>query len=444
MNLRWLVFDFIDPDLKLSRAQRRLVTARAFSARGSKTRVIVAGIAASLAWVIPMLAVTLYFARGPWAAGSRPSLLALELPLLVIAPVLWIANSAAVAWAVRPAIQQSLQAFGYELCRRCGYQLRGLEEYREACPECGTERSPLTCQKCGFAFQGPNRGALACPDCGSDQRVANDPSRLWWLSLRQVPPAIDQLPTRARHELRSRALRASAGRLVIASGLAAMALILAGLAWYGWLSDALGGALRESPVLLTYPPLLIWPAAAILVHRTYGRAFRQEVRRLGYDICERCGCSLIPVAPALRNCPECGRRREPLRPADPARNAALPSPQELSILAEISQELRWHAFPRYARLGAILGVLALMVPLILHVVRGASPGRPLWITYGLMLAWIAVLASWLSITHARTLAQMVRSEVRRRGKDVCTSCGAWLRGIGADVRRCPECGSGRE
>ncbi len=444
MHLRWLVFDFIDPNLKLSRAQRRRVTARAFSARGSKTRVIVAGLAASLAWVIPMLAVMLYIQRALWAVSGRPSLLALELPFLVIVPVLWVANSAAVAWAVRPAIQQSLQAFGYELCRRCGYQLRGLEEYREACPECGTRRAPLDCQKCGFAFQGPSRGALTCPECGSDQRVANDPSRLWWLSLRQVPPAIDQLPTRARRGLRARALHASAGRIVVASGLLAVALALAGLAWYGWLRDALGGPLRESPVLLTYPPLLIWPAAAFLVHRTYGRALRREVRRLGYDICERCGCSLIPVAPALQSCPECGRRREPLPPAVPGRDGTLPSPEELSILAEISQGLRWHAFPRYARLGAILGVLALIVPLTLHVVRGANPGRPLWITYGLMLAWIAALATWLSLTHARTLAQMVRSEVRRRGKDVCTSCGSWLRGLAAGVRRCPECGSARE
>jgi rubrerythrin len=435
MNLRWLVFDFVDPELKLSRAQRRLVTARAFAARGSKARVIVASVAASLAWVIPMLAVTISFARA-WGAGAGPSPLALELPFLAVVPVLWVANCAAVAWAVRPAVQQSLLAFGYELCRRCRYQLRGLDEYRESCPECGARRVPLACQKCGFTFPPASRGALACPACGSDQRVANDPARFWWLSLRQAPPAIDQLPARARRALRARALRASAGRIALSLLAAAGAVALAGFAWYGLLVDSLGGFLRDSTLLLTYPPLLAWPAAAIVVHRTYGRALRTEVRRLGYDICGKCGCSLAAVT--LERCPECAAPRQAIGTAAP-RPATLPTPEELALLAEAMQALRWRAFPRYARLGAILGILVLAVPLVVHAVRGADPGRPLWITYGVMLGWVGLLACWLHAIHARTLAQLVRSEVRRRGGSICTSCGSWLRGPAAEARRCPEC-----
>jgi rubrerythrin len=34
--------------------------------------------------------------------------------------------------------------------------------------------------------------------------------------------------------------------------------------------------------------------------------------------------------------------------------------------------------------------------------------------------------------------------IRLEGFDVCTRCGYWLRGLGDDVRQCPECGAERE
>ena len=31
--------------------------------------------------------------------------------------------------------------------------------------------------------------------------------------------------------------------------------------------------------------------------------------------------------------------------------------------------------------------------------------------------------------------------MRRRGFDLCTRCGYWLKGLGPDQTRCPECGA---
>jgi hypothetical protein len=39
---------------------------------------------------------------------------------------------------------------------------------------------------------------------------------------------------------------------------------------------------------------------------------------------------------------------------------------------------------------------------------------------------------------------MVRRVMRAHGHDICGKCGYWLRGLGDDVKRCPECGTRRE
>jgi len=40
-------------------------------------------------------------------------------------------------------------------------------------------------------------------------------------------------------------------------------------------------------------------------------------------------------------------------------------------------------------------------------------------------------------------APCVYRATRRHGYDVCAKCGYWLRGLGDDIKRCPECGCAR-
>lgn len=43
-----------------------------------------------------------------------------------------------------PCDYQAIRQQGYEVCRRCGYWLRGLDPDTKHCPECGTKRELLS------------------------------------------------------------------------------------------------------------------------------------------------------------------------------------------------------------------------------------------------------------------------------------------------------------
>jgi hypothetical protein len=49
-----------------------------------------------------------------------------------------------------------------------------------------------------------------------------------------------------------------------------------------------------------------------------------------------------------------------------------------------------------------------------------------------------------AVLHRARFAPCVYLAARRRGHDLCGHCGYWLRGLGEDISRCPECGAQRE
>lgn len=53
---------------------------------------------------------------------------------------------------------------------------------------------------------------------------------------------------------------------------------------------------------------------------------------------------------------------------------------------------------------------------------------------------------WLSVTFVNHLFSRRHTYfgLTRIGYDVCIECGYWLRGLGDDVKHCPECGAKRE
>ncbi len=54
--------------------------------------------------------------------------------------------------------------------------------------------------------------------------------------------------------------------------------------------------------------------------------------------------------------------------------------------------------------------------------------------------WVLVF----SIVRRFSVAPVARRLLRERGIDVCIRCGYWLRDLGKDVTKCPECGCRRE
>ncbi len=48
-----------------------------------------------------------------------------------------------------------------------------------------------------------------------------------------------------------------------------------------------------------------------------------------------------------------------------------------------------------------------------------------------------------SVMHSRYRFHL-RCQLCEHGREVCLKCGYWLRGLGDDVKQCPECGAVRE
>jgi hypothetical protein len=61
-----------------------------------------------------------------------------------------------------------------------------------------------------------------------------------------------------------------------------------------------------------------------------------------------------------------------------------------------------------------------------------------------LLVYIPVIWVWQALVMRYTRRPWSLRAVREAGYDVCLQCGYWLRGLGDDVRVCPECGAQRE
>lgn len=138
MNLRWLIFDYVDPTLELSRDERRAV--RRDALRLSRPSTL--GICILLLVVLPLVAiytwaVVHYAGRFVYAVWPQGAIL---LRVLVVYLAVWIVIAAFGRWLYRPHVFRALCAHGHRVCLGCGYPMRGLGADSERCPECGTTR----------------------------------------------------------------------------------------------------------------------------------------------------------------------------------------------------------------------------------------------------------------------------------------------------------------
>ena len=142
MSWRWLIFDYVDRDIRLSRAQRRRIHRSSLRHlhRIKIPLVIFLVIAGVLAVpVVPLLL--------PHSWSLFPGLWYEELTPIVL--VLWfvIGGYLGLAYVMGrfegPACWKALRDHGYDTCAKCGYWLQGLPEDEDRCPECGAKRQPM-------------------------------------------------------------------------------------------------------------------------------------------------------------------------------------------------------------------------------------------------------------------------------------------------------------
>ena len=99
--------------------------------------------------------------------------------------------------------------------------------------------------------------------------------------------------------------------------------------------------------------------------------------------------------------------------------------------------------PKYRGAGRradLIGLMAGLPILGAYMLWRLGPGgsRSSFLPMILALYVISALAAYL------TRRPFIRHALREMGYELCEDCGYWLRGLGDDVKHCPECGAARE
>lgn len=150
MNLRWLWFDFVDPQLNLTREQRHSVRRLAYrfvrEGRTDPNQPLLLKSRGPFRWtsvVTPLLWVI--FVVIPFASTVIPSSYLWLAPTLLVYPIVcWLVVAAIGRIHWKPAVSAALRMHGFNVCIGCGYLLDCLPLTVTHCPECGTKRdNPL-------------------------------------------------------------------------------------------------------------------------------------------------------------------------------------------------------------------------------------------------------------------------------------------------------------
>ena len=142
MKWRWLIYDYIPPELNVSRSRRREIRdqfrkqAAGIWKRGWKTLL--------LGYILAIVGMSAYFfiLNYLWTLVQWPY--ALNVILFAVVPVglyllgvaIWRARYEKITFDV-------LRQFGYRVCLNCGYRLDYARDDLGRCPECGTLPEPM-------------------------------------------------------------------------------------------------------------------------------------------------------------------------------------------------------------------------------------------------------------------------------------------------------------
>lgn len=152
MNVRWLWLDFVDPDLPLTWAERRSVRGQArflmmlgqFARKTSTADLHVhlppkAPRAPSFFLVTYVVTVIAMSASQRWLFWTAP----IFAGLIIVPFAAWVALVLHKRHRNKWATFTALRLHGYDVCRTCGYWLRGLADDVKHCPECGSPRESM-------------------------------------------------------------------------------------------------------------------------------------------------------------------------------------------------------------------------------------------------------------------------------------------------------------
>ena len=154
MNFRWLLFDYADPELKLSFRQRMKIQFRRVPFRELPRSIIRRRFKGGLIIALPLMAMPLLVMYLGFqitikqvAMNQEVGLWLFPAMMALLIPANWIWISLVGGLIFRREYYYRMRLEGFDVCLSCGYWLRGLDESIKVCPECGAMRNTLNDDK---------------------------------------------------------------------------------------------------------------------------------------------------------------------------------------------------------------------------------------------------------------------------------------------------------
>jgi len=138
MRWRWLLWDFVHPDLDLPSGVRSQIWARTIVKAEERGEVVLHRFFGLIAFGITFAVLFVIIGN----LGILRGMVRLLAAFVFAVATGWSVSAFHARSTIGPLVFESLREFGYDVCPECGYWLRGLHETIERCPECGAVREP--------------------------------------------------------------------------------------------------------------------------------------------------------------------------------------------------------------------------------------------------------------------------------------------------------------
>ena len=140
MNLRWLLFDYADPDLPLSFWKRQKLIWRHIPVWKMPQPLRRGRLICGILIAVPLLPAPVFSAYLSQLFGNMSHWGVLFLTVFLFTVMSWTWGCFVYGLTSRAEHYYRIRLEGFDVCLGCGYWLRGLDETIKTCPECGTER----------------------------------------------------------------------------------------------------------------------------------------------------------------------------------------------------------------------------------------------------------------------------------------------------------------
>ena len=146
ISIKWWSLGILGEGITLSREQRRTVSRRAIVDFLRHPLRVAAFFGVQM---VPVLIMVVVWQNAvPLLIGpTGPVNHFMFMLIAVLAFLVWqVAQMVTTLWVLRniygPHLRRAMRDVGWEVCIKCGYSLRGLEDVKR-CPECGAKREPM-------------------------------------------------------------------------------------------------------------------------------------------------------------------------------------------------------------------------------------------------------------------------------------------------------------